>query len=482
MEPGEEPFFLLPSNLAIEVRGSQLTLSCWSDTRNLSRRIRSVKSVRTGRVELEYERFGGKSATLWLVDMAHPSNRTASRTGTRHKYRELFRMALCRQFVGWKLVELSVEQDLGHSLSPSYPRALLRRGLTAWAAIGAGEDATNPDGALSFGLIWLDYLRRREKRLSVQGLAVFLPIGLEPATCHRIRQLDRRKADYRVFVQHPDGLEDAADPRDYTNLHTRLSPCAPPLRLPPAWTAALEAIDGVDIREHPDGSVRCSVRGLEFARSTAEGPVYGLDSNVKASSGEHLREMGNLARGLAELRGFQSPDRGNPLYVRNPEAWFESQVRSSIREIDAGLSAHPVYGQVPQFAGEQHGLMDLLAIDDTGRLAVLELKTSQDIHLPLQALDYWMRVTWHLAQKDFSRAGYFPGNPPLPDPPKLYLVAPALEFHPTNEILLRYFAPEIEVERVGVGLEWRKELKVMFRRGNRPGSEGNEWLSQSLGS
>jgi len=42
-------------------------------------------------------------------------------------------------------------------------------------------------------------------------------------------------------------------------------------------------------------------------------------------------------------------------------------------------------------------------------------------------------------------------------------VAPALDFHPTTETILRYFAPEVDVERIGLGVEWRKQIKVMFR-------------------
>jgi hypothetical protein len=47
----------------------------------------------------------------------------------------------------------------------------------------------------------------------------------------------------------------------------------------------------------------------------------------------------------------------------------------------------------------------------------------------------------------------------------LLLVAPALDFHPSNECVLRYFSPGVPVERIGVGLEWRKQLKVMLRSG-----------------
>ena len=45
----------------------------------------------------------------------------------------------------------------------------------------------------------------------------------------------------------------------------------------------------------------------------------------------------------------------------------------------------------------------------------------------------------------------------------MLLVAPALDFHPSNERVLRYFSPAIEVARVGVGAEWQRQLKVMFR-------------------
>jgi hypothetical protein len=222
---------------------------------------------------------------------------------------------------------------------------------------------------------------------------------------------------------------------------------------------------------------------VEFARSSGgDEPAFGLEGCVRALTEEHIREMENLARGLSALRSFDSIDRGNPLYVRHPEAWFESQARAEIQAIDAGLMRQPVYGQVAQLAGGQHGLIDLLAADTTGRLVVIELKTSQDIHLPLQALDYWMRVRWHLEQGDLARAGYFPGTTLRTEAPKLYLVAPALEFHPSNETVLRYFAPEIEVERTGIGLEWRKEFKVMFRRRNGPGREATLWRSQFSGS
>ena len=123
----------------------------------------------------------------------------------------------------------------------------------------------------------------------------------------------------------------------------------------------------------------------------------------------------------------------------------------------------PVYDQVPQFTAGERDIIDLLGVENDGRLSVIELKAAEDIHLPMQALDYWMRVRWHAERGDFGANGYFRGVPLRRDAPRLLLAAPALDFHPTNEKVLRYFAPEIEVERVGVGLDWRRHLKVMFR-------------------
>jgi hypothetical protein len=123
----------------------------------------------------------------------------------------------------------------------------------------------------------------------------------------------------------------------------------------------------------------------------------------------------------------------------------------------------PIYGQAPTFAAGDRGVIDLLACDIRGRLAVVELKATADLQLPMQALDYWLRVKWHLDRGEFSSKGYFPGVQLRPDPPRLLLVAPALEFHPTSENILRYFAPDICVERIGVAAGWRRELRVLFR-------------------
>jgi hypothetical protein len=138
-------------------------------------------------------------------------------------------------------------------------------------------------------------------------------------------------------------------------------------------------------------------------------------------------------------------------------------VRADFEAIDASLLPSPVYGQVPAFAGGDRGVIDLLAAGRDGRLAIVELKASSDIHLPLQALDYWVRVKWHLDRGEFGPKGYFPGVAIVPRAPRLLLVSPSLEFHSTTESILEYFAPGIDVMRIGLGIEWRRGVRIMFR-------------------
>jgi hypothetical protein len=379
IEPGRDPIELGSSNFALTGTPVRPLLECWNMAGNLTRRIVAVHAVRRGSLDLRTEHFGGRKGSLILVDLAHPASTAATRRGWRLQFREHFRLALRRQYPDWKIVELSTDPDLEHSLSPAYPRALLRNGSAGMAAIAAAEDSQDVDGALSFGLIWLDYLRRREPKLSVGGLLAFVPIGTEINTCHRVRYLDPAKVKVAVFVHGAGGVEEAVHPEDYTNFATKV---------------------------------------------------------------EAPRTLPSLSQ---------------------PEADLERLIRANVQKLDGTLLTEPVYSQAPNMASANRGILDLLAIDFQGRLTVIEIKASEDVHLPLQALDYWMRVGWHLERGDFDRAGYFPDLMVRHEAPRILLVAPATQFHPSNDTVLGFVSQHVRVEKIGLGLEWRRELKVASR-------------------
>ena len=466
VEPGEEPVALATDAWAIEVRAGVLTIQAWDETRNIVRRVTAATLARPGRMELAVERFGKRKGTVLLLDRRSARNHGEDLHASRMAFREVFRRSLRRQFPDWRLAELSTEADLEHSLSPAFPRALLRRGTTAWAAIAAPPESFGGE-VLTFGLIWLDYLRLRERRLTLEGLAVFLPAGCERVACLRMRHLNPKAATFAAFLYDGDHGEQRLDLGDYGNLDSRLIPASRMLPNQPeqlrAWVRTiLDAVPDAAAVSRNDGSLSLRVRGLEFARSTGSQLSFGIESRRPAAESD-LAEVIAIGASLAGMRAADARNRTNPLFLKNPEGWLEAQVRTDLQEIDARLLTDPVYGQVPAFTAGDRDVIDLLAADGAGRLNVLELKASEDIHLPLQALDYWMRVKWHADRDEFAPAGYFPGIRLRQDPPRLLLVAPALAFHPSNELVLRYFRSDIEVERIGVGLEWRKKLKVMFR-------------------
>jgi hypothetical protein len=93
-----------------------------------------------------------------------------------------------------------------------------------------------------------------------------------------------------------------------------------------------------------------------------------------------------------------------------------------------------VYSQVPPFTASDRAMLDVLTCTLDGRLAVLELKADEDIHLPLQGLDYRARVHWHQQRGEFARQGYFAGRELSSAAPLLFLVAPALRVHPANRL------------------------------------------------
>jgi len=143
-------------------------------------------------------------------------------------------------------------------------------------------------------------------------------------------------------------------------------------------------------------------------------------------------------------------DRRDPLWRMYPERWLESLVFKDVAAIDPRLNAAHIYSQVPAFSASDRAMIDILTCTHDGRLAVLELKADEDINLPLQGLDYWARVRWHHARGEFQPHGYFTGVVLSPRPPLLILVAPSMRVHPSTDIILSYFSPQIEWSVVGL--------------------------------
>ncbi len=457
-------------------QGSSPLVHLWSDDCNLTRRVVRVKEQSEDRVVLEVQRFG-RAKPGRLEFLRTSSQRPAGRI-TREQFRSRLRRLLAEKFPDAAVESLTAAPDLEHSFSGLYVRGKMQEGAHSWAllAVSPDEDAAAIDGILAFGILWLDWTRSHSDRRAVEGLRLFVPEGKSRHVCERILTL-ASSARTEVFEYcEPLGRMQKVDVSDAGNLESRLVPRG---EIESALAAARDAFEripslapgGLATPEAVEprfmagrGEVALCFHGLEFARWTKEGILFGLGEAREHVTGATEPRLERLVRQLDLHRSPLASETSHRLYRAAPERWLETIVVRDPSRLDAQLDPRFLYSQVPALAGGDRGVIDLLGVTRRGRLAVIELKASEDIQLPIQAVDYWLRVRRHQKEDELSQYGYFAGMELDPRPPLLWLVAPGLKFHPATDILVRYLSPEISLARIGLNENWRRGIKVIFRQ------------------
>jgi len=336
--------------------------------------------------------------------------------------------------------------------------------------VSSAEDVATIDAILTYGLLWLDWRREHARGKVVAGLRLFLPEGSSRITTHRLSALAPSTAVELYETEEARGRARRIDPRDIGNLATWLTPRREAELTLADARPAIERIRALAPGEigvgMPPGTRDAAVRfrGVEFARWHRGKVSFGLDDDRRELTAANWPDLQQLVRELQTYRHPLAQDTAHRLYRLQAERWLESLVQADPMRIDARLDPRHLYAQVPAFAAGDRGVIDLLGVTREGRLALIELKTAEDIHLVLQAVDYWLRVRWHHQQDDFPRYAYFAGMELQQKLPLLYLVAPGFRFHPATDVLLRYLAPEVEVMRVGLNENWRSGLRVVFQQ------------------
>lgn len=454
----------------VSAQGDTALLHLWSAQQSLVRRVLRVAEKSQERVVLEVSRFGySKCARLEFVTDSPPHE-------PRHVEREQFssrlRRILAGHFPDETVESLVTSADLHHSISGSYTRGLVRRGSEAYAVLAASphEDGATIDGILTFGLIWLQHTRDRARRYSVHGLRLFLPRGKSSATAHRMAALASPE-EVELYEYEPPYWRVRRIARSNAgNLATWIVPRreveqAIAAAMPLAERIQRLAPEAIRIGVAPASQeVTLRFRGLEIARWRLGAMWFGLGDRQDILTPEKWPVLEALVGQLETHRHPLASDTKHRLYRAQPERWLETLVAADPGRIDARLDSRNIYTQVPAFSSGDRGIIDLLGVTRDGRLAVLELKASEDIHLVMQAVDYWLRVRFHHEQGDFARFGYFPEVPLNTKPPLLFLVAPGFRFHPSTDIVLRYLSPEIEIARIALAEDWRRGLRVVFRQ------------------
>ncbi len=457
----------------IQKEGKQPLVHLWSDERNLVRRILRVAEHSPDRVVFEVRRFGAnRPARLEFIAAEGP--RRKSRVSV-EKFRARFARILAENFPDARVDSLSGSPDLEHSFSGLFARGVMSEGRRAWAILAAppGSNTNSIDGILTFGLLWLEWARDHAERRAIEGLRLFVPEGTAREVRHRTKALNTA-ARVEIFeLLAEEERVRAVDLADTGNLESWLTPRREIEKTFDAAREMVERIRAMDARagEHIVAGVRPGIRevavryrGLEFARWA--------DGHIEIGVGEDRREWtsrapGELKKLLGNLEEHRNPAANltnHAFYRAAPERWLENIVLRDPCQLDAQLDSKFLYSQVPALSDSDRGIIDLLGVTLQRRLVVIELKASEEIHLPMQAIDYWLRVRAHQANGDFERGGYFAGMELDPGPPLVWLVAPALRFHPANEIVLRYLSPEILITRIGLNENWRRKLRVVFRQ------------------
>ena len=475
-EDGEWLAELAGLRCELRAEGKNPLVHLWSEERNLTRRILRVREQSQDRIVLEVQRFGrARPGRLEFVRTDSP--RAVARV-TREQFRARFERFLSERFPDATVESLSAAPDLEHSFSGLYVRGQMRENARLWAflAVSPRETAATIDGILAFAILWLEWVRGRSLRQGVDGIRLFIPPGASRSLCARAAALSSAARTEVYEFDESDARVEKIDAAELGNLESWLTPRRDvELALATARERAAEVPALAPMLGEPGERMRASVlpgakevgfsfHGLEFARWSREGIRFGLGDRTRRLTATTAPALEQLVRQLLIYRSPLASDTKHSLYRAAPERWLETLVLEAPDRVDAQLDPSHLYSQVPALSAGDRGVIDLLGVTRRGRLVVIELKATENIQLPIQALDYWLRVRRHQLNGDFQRYGYFSGVEFDAKPPLVWLVAPGLQFHPATATLVKYLSPEIQVSRIGLAENWRRGLKVIFRQ------------------
>ena len=374
----------------------------------------------------------------------------------------------------------SKRADRGIRAPAGYVRFELRRGRETVLAVGvsAHEDQQTIDGIIGAGIVWLvSFNSHRPLDERARMLWLLFPHHLAQTLIERLTLITTTHLHAGIECYEVDETDGEIKPilvasqMELASLHPKR------LKWPrkSAGDAARSfwrerilqlAPDLIEVRASIDGEgEKYLIHGLEFARWRGqEHPriFFGVSEWTHLTE-DNFESIETLVREIGFYRCGDPPDRRHPFYRLRAEAWLESIMLRDIRAFDPTLDDRFVYSQIPTWRADERSVLDLLAVNRHGRLVVIEIKATEAVNLPLQGIDYWLRVEEARRRKEFKRRGLFPGIDLADSPPILYMVTPRLRFHRTFAEVARCLIPEVEAYRIGLNSNWRTGVRVRVR-------------------
>lgn len=488
---------LARDNLEFSVEWSKLIFAWWDETRAENWRITDFE-IKAGQVYLRAVRGMGREVThLMLRDAASvrlPESLSADLpiAERRLQYGAQLSQIMAHHFSDVRVERLSVREPRRNSAVSKYARLVLHEGKNIKLAFGVSEaeSQNDIDETLASAIVWLDqFNQQRAAKAQPQANRLWLCVPRERSRtlAERLSLLDTVHLNAKIELFEVDECEGGMfSVRPFTQaelLNEHPHELKWPLEIcESGWRKRIVELapELIEVREDLNGEAETySIHGLEFARAKGSGRAqiffgvayraeelstqtgnWGINHQRKRLTESSFSELKSLVEALIKYRSVNTPDKQHPFFRLRAEAWLESLIRRDIRQLDPTLDARYVYSQVPAWRGDERAMIDLLTVNNEGRLVIIEVKASEDPQLPLQGLDYWIKVEQARRRGDFRRRGLFGGVELIDASAILYLVAPQLRFHRSFAIVSRCLASAIEVYRVGVNLNWREGVRV----------------------
>jgi hypothetical protein len=463
--------------LEVFIAQGRLLLSCWTEKGTRSWKIFSWEWTGEKLVLEASRRMGAERPVIELVPRASAKAIALTVIAARRARCEALAQLACANQNGAKVERVSLSPGARRGQPGRYARILLRLkheriAVTGLVTSGRPGDA---DAFLAAALLWFKRTSERVRAPYVQQLRLILESDLARPVLQRVALLRQSLRDSITVYEVDQHLTELilVDVPNREELWKRRLRRFPPT-LPAELSHSAEQIkaiapNAIDIVSARQGET-LRYFGLPFARVRRlirdERVWFGLEGPKRRLLDENSeREFQNLLLDLEEHRAATAPDRRHALYRNAREAWLESLLRRNITKLDPGLIIAPLHAQFRTSRGGAISVrpIDLLALRHDGRLAVIELKVSEDREHVLQGVDYWQRVEAHRRRGHISKAKLFGSRKIKNEPPLIYLVAPTLLVHPAFNTLARSIAPDIEIYRFDINDDWRAGVRVMRR-------------------
>ncbi len=471
------------------VEWGKFIFSWWDETHSQNWRVMNY-ALTAGEVRLRATRgWGHALTTVVLRDQAAwqaaQAERNAPLTVKRQSYAEALPLWLTKHFTTAHIERVMSGKRRQRHWAIGYVKVRLRIGAENALAIGvsAEEEQSVIDGVVAAGLVWLTESNGvRPPADRATRLIFFVPEKRAATILERLTFLNAKHSDARIECFTVNQTTGELTPVTIATQPELLSAHTPALQWPQSieltppqrhWVERIVALapEVIELRSATtaQSSARLLWHGLEFARvhltGRAEFGVAGVIGYERQSLTESsFAALQRFVTELGENRCAKPADRRHPLYRLRPEAWLESCLRRDITAlngvIDIALDERFVYSQIPAWQAESRSVLDLLTVTREGRLAIIEIKESEDGQLPLQGLDYWWRIEQARLRGELAAHGLFPEIELADQSPILLLVAPRLRFHRSFTCVAKFISPEIEAFRIGLNTNWREVVRV----------------------